>query len=251
MIRPLGASDAPDDGRPSACAVCGRRGPAETVVPVSAIRPSLVALIRLDLADLPSEAGICRADLARYTLRQLEQMLRDDEGRLGPLEAEVLDSIASGVPLSPDMLEATDPPPTFGARMADRVSAFGGSWGFLIGFALVVLVWMIVNVAGLLAGPFDPYPFILLNLVLSCLAAIQAPIIMMSQRRQETKDRQRAESDYRINLKAELEIRALNEKLDHLRDQIALLDRAPPDSAPSESAAAADPPRRGEPDAAP
>ncbi len=229
MIRPP-AEPAPRNGDgPVACAVCGHRGPSGTVVPLAAIRPSLVALIRADIPGLPPEAGICRADLARYRLRHLEQLLRDEEGRLGTLEAEVLDSIASGVPLSPDMLEAADLPPGFGARMADRVSAFGGSWGFLIGFAVVVLLWMAVNVTGLLAGPFDPYPFILLNLVLSCLAAIQAPIIMMSQRRQETKDRERAESDYRINLKAELEIRALNEKLDHLRDQIARLDRAPAD----------------------
>ena len=92
---------------------------------------------------------------------------------------------------------------------------FGGSWTFILSFLVVLIVWMVVNVMVLSAKPFDPYPFILLNLVLSCIAALQAPVIMMSQRRQETKDRLRAENDYRVNLKSELEIRQLHEKIDH------------------------------------
>jgi uncharacterized membrane protein len=95
------------------------------------------------------------------------------------------------------------------------VAEFGGSWTFILSFFFVLLLWIGVN-AALLARPFDPYPFILLNLVLSCLAAIQAPIIMMSQNRQEDKDRMRSENDYRTNLKAELEIRHLHEKMDYL-----------------------------------
>ena len=93
---------------------------------------------------------------------------------------------------------------------------FGGSWTFIVSFFFVLAVWMAFNVWVASRDVFDPYPFILLNLVLSCLAAIQAPIIMMSQKRQETKDRMRSENDYRVNLKAELEIRHLHEKMDHL-----------------------------------
>jgi uncharacterized membrane protein len=105
--------------------------------------------------------------------------------------------------------------PTLGERTADRVASFGGSWTFILFFMGVLFSWMALNVSGLFAEPFDPYPFILLNLVLSCLAALQAPVIMMSQRRQEEKDRRRAENDYMINLRAELEIRQLHEKIDH------------------------------------
>ena len=91
---------------------------------------------------------------------------------------------------------------------------FGGSWGFIIGFAAVICLWIAVNSVVLLVRPFDPYPFIFLNLILSGLAGFQAPIILMSQNRQDSKDRLRSEFDYRVNLKAELEVRALNEKMD-------------------------------------
>ncbi|MFN7103705.1 MAG: DUF1003 domain-containing protein, partial [Pseudorhizobium sp.] len=100
-------------------------------------------------------------------------------------------------------------------RAADAVASFGGSWGFIGTFGAVLILWMLVNASGMLTTAFDPYPFILLNLVLSCIAALQAPIIMMSQKRQDYKDRQRAESDYMVNLRAELEIRQLHEKIDH------------------------------------
>jgi len=113
---------------------------------------------------------------------------------------------------SPD---AIDEKFTFGDRMSDRVATFGGSWTFIPSLLGVLVIWMTLNVSALLFKPFDPYPFILLNLVLSCVAALQAPIIMMSQRRQESKDRLRAENDYRVNLKAELEIRVLHDKIDH------------------------------------
>ena len=105
---------------------------------------------------------------------------------------------------------------TFGERLADKIAAFGGSWTFLITFFSVLMGWIILNVFIITTRPFDPYPFILLNLILSCLAAVQAPVIMMSQNRQEQKDRSRAENDYKINLKAEVEIRTLHEKLDHM-----------------------------------
>jgi len=105
---------------------------------------------------------------------------------------------------------------TLGERLSDHLASFGGSWTFIIFFFVVLVAWMAFNVVLVEQERFDPYPFILLNLVLSCLAALQAPIIMMSQKRQEAKDRLRSENDYRVNLKAELEIRHLHEKIDHI-----------------------------------
>lgn len=106
-----------------------------------------------------------------------------------------------------------------GQRIADKVAEFGGSWTFIISFGVFITIWICLNVFLLGKHSYDPYPFILLNLILSCVAAIQAPIIMMSQNRQEQKDRSRAKKDYMVNLKSELEIRNLHEKLDHLMIQ--------------------------------
>jgi uncharacterized membrane protein len=105
---------------------------------------------------------------------------------------------------------------TFGERLADNVADFGGSWTFIICFFIVIVLWISANAFLLMNKGFDPYPFILLNLILSCLASLQAPIIMMSQNRQEDKDRERAKKDYEINMKSEMEIRALNKKLDKI-----------------------------------
>jgi uncharacterized membrane protein len=105
---------------------------------------------------------------------------------------------------------------TFGQRIADHVATFGGSWTFIISFGVFLVIWIAINAIILRQIAFDPYPFILLNLILSCIAAMQAPVIMMSQNRQEEKDRERAKKDYLINLKSELEVRVLHEKIDHL-----------------------------------
>ncbi len=113
-------------------------------------------------------------------------------------------------------LEETDDNRTFGQRVADRVATFGGSWTFIISFMCFLFCWIGINVFFLYNKGFDPYPFILLNLILSCIAALQAPIIMMSQNRQEEKDRERAKKDFIVNLKAEKEIRLLQDKLDHI-----------------------------------
>ena len=132
------------------------------------------------------------------------------------LENEVLTSMRNHETLSKNVDSEFEGEWTLGERLADHIATFGGSWIFLILFGLFLLVWICINSFILYAHPPDPYPYILLNLILSCLAAIQAPIIMMSQNRQEAKDRLRSEHDYQVNLKAELEIRHLHEKLDHL-----------------------------------
>lgn len=137
-------------------------------------------------------------------------------GELSHLEVDVLKSINSNELLSENIEPEMNEKFSFGERLSDRIASFGGSWPFITLFFTFLFTWMGINVFLLATRAFDPYPFILLNLVLSCLAAIQAPIIMMSQNRQEARDRIRAEHDYKINLKAELEIRLLHEKVDHL-----------------------------------
>ena len=143
-------------------------------------------------------------------------MLESEKGELTSLENEVLTSLRNHETLSKNVDSEFEGEWTLGERLADRIATFGGSWIFLILFGLFLLVWISINSFILYAHPPDPYPYILLNLILSCLAAIQAPIIMMSQNRQEAKDRLRSEHDYQVNLKADLEIRHLHEKLDHL-----------------------------------
>jgi uncharacterized membrane protein len=143
-------------------------------------------------------------------------MLSKERSELSRLDQAVISSIAKQETLSEDVDTAFDQHLSVGDRWADRIAAFGGSWTFIGSFAGVLLIWIAINVSSLFREPFDPYPFILLNLLLSCLAAVQAPIIMMSQNRQEARDRLRSENDYRVNLKAELEIRHLHEKIDHL-----------------------------------
>lgn len=136
--------------------------------------------------------------------------------RLGDLERRVLSSILDRRPTSLDPNQSFDAQQTFGERVADRVASCGGSWVFIGLFLTGMAMWMAINQE--VSRPFDPFPYILLNLMLSCVAALQAPVIMMSQNRQATKDRADAQNDYQVNLRAELEIMALHEKLDAARD---------------------------------
>jgi uncharacterized membrane protein len=156
------------------------------------------------------------------SIRKLaERLIAEGADELPARERRVLEAIAKRLTVSRKWMDDHDAGRTFGQRVADQVAYWGGSWPFIIGFAVVMVVWIGYNIAAA-AGAFDPYPFILLNLVLSTLAAIQAPIIMMSQNRQAARDRLQAVQDYEVNLKAELEIVALHDKLDRLRiDQIA------------------------------
>lgn len=137
-------------------------------------------------------------------------------------ERHVLERVAKRMAVSRDINLSFEQGRTFGERLADRIAAFGGSWTFIMLFGLAIAIWMMVNTVLFYrwgADPFDPYPFILLNLFLSLVAALQAPIIMMSQNRQAAKDRLQASHDYEVNLKAEIEIMALHEKMDELRQK--------------------------------
>jgi uncharacterized membrane protein len=180
------------------------------------VRPVVVNVIRQNYPEWSDEGFICVDDLNRFRYEYVRSLIEADKGELSDLEKEVVESLAKHEILSLHVDQEYDSQLTVGQRLSDKVASFGGSWRFIIIFAGIMVLWVSINSLLLVTRPFDPYPFILLNLVLSCLAAIQAPIIMMSQNRQESKDRLRASHDYQINLKAELEIRQLHQKLDHL-----------------------------------
>lgn len=198
------------------CALSGVEMSRRNLVPVASLRAALAEHIRTDYPGLPDDALISVKELAKYRTRYVAELLAEEHGEYSDLDRQVAESIAAQDTIAENIEEDYDEHRTFGERVSDGLAAFGGSWAFLISFALVLVTWMAVNVTIGDTKAFDPYPFILLNLVLSCLAAIQAPIIMMSQSRQDKKDRLRSNNDYRVNLKAELEIRHLHEKMDHL-----------------------------------
>jgi len=198
------------------CAVCGRRLTPREAVPAPAVRNSLSELILRDHPNWSADAFICPADLSRYRGEYVESMLASERGELTSIEQEVVESLRQHEILATNVDAEFEQTWTFGEKVADRIAEFGGSWTFLIAFGVFLMIWIVVNSLVLYWRPVDPYPFILLNLILSCLAAIQAPVIMMSQNRQEAKDRARSQHDYQVNLKAELEIRHLHEKIDHL-----------------------------------
>ena len=180
------------------------------------IRPHLFNLIKVDHPDFLEDSSICITELNKYRKKYLENILTAEVGELSKIEEEVITSINAHEVLSENIEYNINHKVSFGERVSDKVAEFGGSWTFIISFFSFLGLWILFNSVNILFQIFDPFPYILLNLILSCLAAIQAPIIMMSQNRKEAKDRERSEHDYKINLKAELEIRLLHEKVDHL-----------------------------------
>ena len=198
------------------CEVCKKPTSPHSGMVAELIRPSLLDFIKKKLPDLDSKAFICFEDLGKFRKDYIKEVLEDEIGELSVLDQEVIESLEQHEILSADIEKQFEKKLTFGERLSDRIAEFGGSWKFLITFGAVIVVWIGANAVLLATTAFDPYPFILLNLILSCLAAVQAPVIMMSQNRAEARDRLRAENDYKVNLKAELEIRHLHEKIDHL-----------------------------------
>jgi uncharacterized membrane protein len=180
------------------------------------IRPSLLEFIKKRIPSLDSKGFICLDDLGEFRKEYVKEVLQEEIGELSALDQEVIESLQQHEILSNDLSKQFERKLTFGERLSDHIAEFGGSWKFLITFGAVLVIWIAINGVLLVTHAFDPYPFILLNLILSCLAAVQAPVIMMSQNRAEARDRLRAENDYKVNLKAELEIRHLHEKIDHL-----------------------------------
>ncbi len=204
--------------RPEAvlCQICRQQKKLSEVRPAELVRESLVEIIRRTHPDWSSDGFICNSDLNHFRMKYVEDILAQDKGELSILDEQVVRSLKEQELLSENINTDFDRKLSLGERLADKMADHLGSWRFISIFAGVLFIWIAINAFVLFQKPFDPYPFILLNLILSCLAAIQAPIIMMSQNRQEAKDRLRSESDYRVNLKAELEIRHLHEKIDHL-----------------------------------
>lgn len=180
------------------------------------IQQEIFKLIEQDYPAITEEDYVSIKILNKYRRQFFANLISQEKGEMEKLDQDVVEAIRDNSILSENIKENTSKPLTTGDRIADKVASFGGSWTFIISFFIFLLAWMFLNFWMLHNKGFDPYPFILLNLILSCLAAIQAPIIMMSQNRQEDKDRDRAEHDYKINLKAELEIKLLSEKIDHL-----------------------------------
>lgn len=198
------------------CRICGKTYSVKDAVSSQMVRSSVADVIRREHSDWSDEGHICLDDLNRYRSLYVQDVLEREKGDLTELEEEVVNSIREHELLAQDLNKEFEQHLTYGDRVSDLVARFGGSWRFILLFGGVLVIWIVINTAVLVTRPFDPFPFILLNLVLSCIAAIQAPVIMMSQNRQESKDRLRSEHDYQVNLKAELEIRHLNSKIDLL-----------------------------------
>ncbi|MBI3126152.1 MAG: DUF1003 domain-containing protein [Candidatus Tectomicrobia bacterium] len=199
------------------CPVCSLSRRAGDMMDGGLVRPPIVELIRQKSPQWSPADSICLSCVNRFRADYVEDILEKDKGELSKLEEEVVTSLRDQEDILAENINPEfDRQLTFGERMADKIAEFGGSWSFILSFGLVLLLWIALNSFLMARHPFDPYPYILLNLVLSCLAALQAPIIMMSQNRQEARDRLRAEHDYRVNLKAELEIRLLHGKIDQL-----------------------------------
>jgi len=159
---------------------------------------------------------VCYHDLSIARSSRIEELILEDKGEISKLDKEVLKSFEDHEILAENLNTKLQRSLRIGEKLSDKIAKFGGSWRFIIFFFSTVIIWMVLNTLFFINNPFDPYPYILLNLVLSCLAAVQAPIIMMSQNRQAERDRVKADYEYTTNLKAELEIRQLNAKVDQL-----------------------------------
>jgi len=201
------------------CRVCEQHRHESELIPAALVRPNIGELIHAACPAWDAAGYICRSCLNRFRGEFVRAEMERDLGALTGLEEEVMHSLHDGAIVTDNTNREFESSLTFGERIADKVASFGGSWRFIILFFLGMTVWIILNTLLMLKDPFDPYPYILLNLALSMLAAVQAPVILMSQNRQEDRDRMRAENDYQVNLKAELEIRGINEKLDQLVHQ--------------------------------
>ena len=183
------------------CAICNNKFNSNQVVPLPTIRDSLLKTIQTVHPSINTETGfICQNDLNKIRKDYFKQLIKEEKGDLTEVENAVIDALHEHEVLSSnDSAELQKL--TFGEKLSDRIATFGGSWSFIIFFLSAMAIWITWNSASQIR--FDPYPYILLNLFLSCLAALQAPVIMMSQNRQQDRDRHNQEQDYKVNLKSE------------------------------------------------
>ena len=196
------------------CPLCKQQRLPGDLITGELVREPVRVEILLEHPEWNPQQPLCLQCLNRYRAEHVCRLLATEKGELTNLEQDVVNSLREQESLTQNLNLQFDKQLTFGEQLSDRMARFGGSWTFILVFWVLLAGWISLN--SLLAKAFDPYPYILLNLMLSCLAAIQAPIILMSQNRQEVKDRLRGEYDYRVDLKAELEIRLLHAKLDQL-----------------------------------
>jgi uncharacterized membrane protein len=196
------------------CIICRKKFPVRGMMAGDMLQAAVFEITQKRYPEFSNSSLICKDCLNIMRSEYVVDTLKEEDEKFTELEREVAQSLRDQETLSEDTYEEYERTLTFGERIADKVAEFGGSWTFVSLFFIFIAFWMGVNSYILLTRSFDPYPYILLNLVLSCLAAIQAPIIMMSQNRQEERDRLRSQHDYQVNLKAELEIRHLHEKMD-------------------------------------
>lgn len=197
------------------CFVCQKKYEGKEGTYLKEIPGTLKIYLEAKYPHLTEDSFICEHDLIKARIAYVRDTIGMDQNEMSVLHQQVVESIAKDESIVQEPNAAEDHR-TLGQRVADRLAKFGGSWIFIFAFIGILLTWITINSIALFAKPFDPYPFILLNLVLSCLAAIQAPVIMMSQNRQEARDREQSTNDYKVNLKSEIEIRLLHEKMDHM-----------------------------------
>lgn len=199
------------------CSLCGTPVSGRSLASPQKLENVIIDLIKADRPEWEGKRGICPTCLERYRAKKFVGYLEAEYHKLSEIEHSVVSKITRRGRVSKLVNQDFESAMTFGQRIADKVAQFGGSWRFIGLFGGILFVWMVTNTIILAHRPFDPYPFILLNLVLSTVAALQAPVIMMSQNRQAEKDRLQANQDYEINLMAEIEIRDLHDKMDSLR----------------------------------
>lgn len=201
-----------------ACSLCSSPVDARHLASPQKLENRILDLIKQDRPEWEAKRGICPNCLETYRAKKFVSYLEAEYQKLSELEHAVVSKVTRRGRVSKLVHQEMDSEMTLGERVADKVAQFGGSWSFIGLFGGILVAWMVVNAWVLARHPFDPYPFILLNLVLSTLAALQAPVIMMSQNRQAAKDRFEAQQDYQVNLKSEMEIMAIHAKLDEARD---------------------------------
>ena len=199
------------------CSLCTDTVDARTLASPQKLENRILDLIREDRPEWEAKRGICPNCLEQYRAKKFVSYLEAEYRKLSDIEHAVVSKITRRGRVSKVVHQDFEASMTLGQQVADRVARFGGSWPFIGIFGAMLVGWMAINAWVLAERPFDPYPFILLNLVLSTLAALQAPVIMMSQNRQAQKDRLHAQQDYEVNLMAEIEIRDLHDKMDSLR----------------------------------
>jgi uncharacterized membrane protein len=198
------------------CQICKEYKKHNEVVPAESIHASVVEVIKKTYPLWSSAGFICDFDLNRFRVQYVGEVLEREKDELALLEEQITQNMNDHALLPKNINIEFERQLTFGERLSDKLADFAGSWTFIIIFTAVLFVWVVINTLVFVMRPFDPYPFIFLNLVLSALAAIQAPLIIMSQNRQEARDRLDAEHDYQVNLTTGTELHQLHKKMDHL-----------------------------------